>query len=118
IHAADARVCADIARDAQSTEEGGLSKERFAGGGDLARRTVVDDQRADSITARFSGQLQTAVRIRDASCEKKLQRRLEVVGVLDKERPLFGKENLEAPIHRLLRLVGLDLAEVRIHRDV
>ena len=42
----------------------------------------------------------------------------EEVGVLEEERPLLGKEDLEALVDGDLRLVRLDLAEVGVQREV
>src|SRR6267143_1428505 len=54
----------------------------------------------------------------DAAGEDEIDRRGEVVAVLQKERPLFGEENLEPLVGRDLRLVGFHLAEVRINRRI
>src|SRR6476660_4443576 len=50
----------------------------------------------------------------DVAGEHQIDRTGEVVAVLQKKWTLFGEENCEALIDGDLRLVGLDLAEVRI----
>ena len=57
-------------------------------------------------------------RLVDTPREEQIERRGEVIGVLEKERPQFGKKDLEALVDRDLRLVGLDLAEIGIDSQV
>ena len=52
------------------------------------------------------------------ACEDKIDRRSEVVAVLQKERPLFWKEDLKPLVDRDLRLIGFNLAEVGIDRGI
>src|ERR1700680_3904099 len=54
----------------------------------------------------------------DATGEDEIERRREVVAVLQEERTLFGEEHLEPLVNGDLRLVGFHLAEVRIERRI
>ncbi len=84
----------------------------------LSRSFVVGEDHAERPGACFSGEPRAELRIGDAPGEDQVQRSLKVLRVLDEERPLLGKEDLEPLVHRDLRLVRLHLAEVGIDRSV
>src|SRR5262249_34950530 len=54
----------------------------------------------------------------DAPRKDEIDRCREEVAVLEEERPLLGKEHLEALVDGDLRLVRLDLAEIGIDRRI
>ena len=84
----------------------------------LARRAVVDHQRARRPLPVLAGHPRAELRIPHPPREEQRQRRVEEVGVLEEERPLLREEDLEALVDRHLRLVGLDLAEVGVDGEV
>jgi len=83
-----------------------------------ARRLIVREERPDRPGPALSRQSQTVLRIRNATSEDKIDRRVEVTAVLEKEWPLFRKENLKPLVDGGLRLVGFDLGEIRIDGGV
>src|SRR5207302_11274169 len=65
-----------------------------------------------------SAQARAEFRIGDATSEEKINRRAEVVGVLNKKRALFREKHLKALVDRDLRVVGFHLAEVGIAGNI
>ena len=79
---------------------------------------VVHEESADHPWTLLAGEPSASARLCEAAGEEQLDRGLEVAGVLDEERTLLRELDLEALVGGHLRLVGLDLAEVRLDRDV
>ena len=75
-------------------------------------------QRAGGPPTQLAGRARADLRIADAPGEEQIDRRLEVAGILEEERPLLGEEHLETLVDRDLRLVRFDLAEVRVGGEV
>ncbi len=82
------------------------------------RRAVVHRETTHCPATQLAGEASTETGIDDAPREKQVDRRLEVARVLGEERSLLREEDLEALVHRHLRIVGLDLAEVRVDRRI
>ena len=108
----DRRLAAQLALDAQRRDARLVDPERPGG------RAVVDPDCADPPAARLAREPHPLPGVRDPPREEQVHRRLEVARVFDEEGPLLGEEHLEAFVDGHLGLVGLDLAEVGIHRAV
>src|SRR5678816_1735899 len=81
----------------------------------LPRRLIVRKQRAYRPRAQFPSETHTVFRVRDATGEDEIDGCIEVGGIFEKERTLFGEENLETLVDRDLRFIGLDLREIGIN---
>src|SRR5262249_16118465 len=84
----------------------------------LSGLAVVNGQRANRPGTHFAGHARAELRVHDLPREKKIHRRHKKARVLDKEWPLFWKEDREALIDRDLWVVGLHLAEIWVEGHV
>ncbi len=89
-------------------EQGIVVRDRQAWG------AIVRVECPDRVFPRLSREARSQLRVHDAAAEEQVDRRLEVAGVLQEERPPLRKEDLETLVHRHLGLVRLHLAEVRV----
>src|SRR5215218_8230122 len=85
---------------------------------EVTRSIIACNQKAKRIPSYFTGYLGCIIRINDRSRMNCLQRCLENVDALEKERPLFFKEDWETLICRDDCFVSFNLCKVGIHRKV
>ena len=114
----DARLLGNVPEGAKDTDARSLPEQRVRWIADLPGRLVVHEHRSDAPVPQPSGKPGARFGIDDAAREHELGFRAEVVGVLYEKRPQLRKPHLEALVDGDLRLVGLNLAEVRVERDV
>src|SRR6202008_782255 len=114
VDGADRGLIEDVAADACDGEGGTVARVRIRRRKSLARRPVITGQNPDSPWAGFSRESEAILGMAYAPRKDEIDRCREEVAVLEEERPLLGKEHLEALVDGDLGLVGLDLAEIRI----
>ena len=109
----DGRLFPQLALHAQRADPGATAgqgvRRRHAAG-----LPVVDGDRAQGPAPGLPAQPQAGAGVHNATREEQVHRRLEIARVLDEERSLLGEEHLEALVDGHLRIIGLDLAEVRV----
>ena len=113
----DARV-AELASNAADSVERPIAEIRVERIDRVARPTVVERQRTGGPPTQLARGARADLRITDAAGKEQIDRRLEVAGIFEEERPLLGKEHLETLVDRHLRLVRFHLAEVRIRSEI
>src|SRR5205085_7181664 len=86
--------------------------------GEVTRRIVRGQQQAEGIAPGLAGQLDGVIGIDDRARVDGLNRRLKEVYAFEEERALFGEEDREALVGRDHWLIGFDLREVRVDREV
>ena len=118
VDGADGGLIEDVAADAGDGKGGPIARIRIGGRQSLAGGPVVAGQDADSPRARFARQPEAELGMSNAARKHEIDGGREEVAVFEKERPLFGKEDLEALVDRDLRLVGFHLAEIGIHGGI
>src|SRR5690348_9803851 len=84
----------------------------------FAWSSIVTGENPHGPGATFPGQTQAEFRVADAAREHHVDWAGEVVAVLEEERTLFWEKHFEALVDGDLRLVGFDLAEIRIDGGV
>ncbi len=114
VDGAEARSLAQILRDAADRDRGVLAVERIAGRDGLAGLAVVDGKQPDIGVVHLSRHADAVFGMHDVARVDQIDGRDEVVGILKKEGPQFGKVNGEALIDGELRLIGFDIAEVGV----
>src|SRR6185295_15081928 len=84
-----------------------------------ARLTIVNRDATERPVTELAAHARAELRIANATREKqRLRHVVEDVRVLEEKRPLLREEHFEALIDGGLRIVGLDLAEIRVQREV
>ena len=114
IDCADAEVLAKILGDAPHREQRALVVERVASRHCLPRLTVIDGQQPKVRVAYLAGHASAELRVRDAARINQIDWRNEVVRILQEEWPELRKVDRISLIDGELRLIGFDIAEVRI----
>ena len=104
--------------DAEHANSSGSIAARITVRDALARRVVVHHQTRERPARRFPGHTAAEPGIRNTPREEQVLRSLEEPGVLDREWTLLGKEHLVTLVDGDLRLVGLDLTEIRVDGEV
>ena len=104
--------------NANNSNARAFAVKRISFGELLARRAIVYYESSKSPARCFTREPHSELRIDNAARKEKGLGRIKVAGVLEEERPPLGKEDLEALVDSHLRLIGFNLAEVRIRRDV
>src|SRR5437588_6665462 len=99
--------------DASYSEISSLAAQRIIIGHRAPWPAVIHGQKPNSPWPHLAGEAQSREWVLNAPCEVHIQRCGEKIRALLKERPLLRKENLEALVHEILRLVGFKLAEIR-----
>src|SRR5581483_9518392 len=122
---ADTVLLSKIVTDATYSEVSAFPGKRAVVGNHQARRTVVGDEETEIPRALFSREARTEGRIGNTPREQHLGQIedsnagiAKIIRVLQEEWALFRKENLEALIDKILRLIGFDLSEVGIDSGV
>ena len=113
------RLLPQLARHPAHGEVGALAPQRIIIRHHAPQALIVNRQQSQPpLLAQFSGQADAVLRISYAAREVKIDGRVEKIRALLKKRPLLRKEDLKPLVHRVLRLIALQLPEVRIHREV
>src|SRR5215469_546306 len=115
VDGADGGLIEDVAADAGDGEDRAIARMRIGGRQSLAGGAVVAGQDADSPGARFARQPEAELGMSNAARKHEIDGGREEIAVFEKERPLFGKEDLEALVDCDLGLVGFYLAEIRVY---
>src|SRR5450631_1525905 len=84
----------------------------------LAWRAVVRDKRAHSPSSYRPGQLGSELRFDNAPREEQFLRHGKDRSILQKERPALRIHHLETLVCLNFRIVGTDLAEIRVYGHV
>src|SRR4030095_4995853 len=113
-----ARLVGQFALNANNSDSCSFITKRTSLSEFLSRRAIIDQQSGEGPSGRLAAQPNPELRVGDAPRKEQILGRDKIAGVLQKERALFGKENLKTLVDRNLRLIGLDLAEVWIQSDV
>src|SRR5262249_545144 len=111
---AHGRLIEDVATHARNGKGCAVPRMRIGRRQSLARSTVVAAQHAHGPRTCLPGKPQSKLGMGYIARKDKVDRAGEVIAVLQKEWTLFRKEHREALIDGDLRLVGFNLAEVRI----
>ena len=118
VESANAGLAENVAAHARDREIGANAGELTVVGHGQAGAAIVGGHQTQRVRAIFAREADSGRGIADAAREKQIQRRTEKIFVLQKEWAFFGKVNGIALVDRDLRILGLDLAEVRIRRHV
>src|SRR5262252_2240578 len=110
----DVRLAKDIAARAGDGEVGAHAREGAVVGRREAGAAIVRGHHAQGVRAISSGETNSSRGIADVAREKQIHRRAEIIFVLEEEWALFGKVHSVSLIHGDQRVLGLNLAEVRI----
>src|SRR6202034_2988427 len=103
-------------------EIGGANRRRLGwktkAGHSQSGRPVVGGHQPDRIRTLLARQAYSGRGVLNITREKQIEWRAKVIFVLQKEWTLLGKVHLESLIHRDLRVLRLDLAEIRIRSQI
>src|ERR1041385_2019938 len=110
-------VLSEFAIDAHDAEISSGSGKRIRVNHASARRAIIGQHRAYRPWPLLAGKPDAKEWIDNAPGKDQLQRRLKVVGIFLEEGTFFRKENFKALVHRDLRIVRFNLAEVKIESD-
>ena len=107
-------MLAKVTADAANSKECALARQGIVPRHLLSGSGIVRHQHAQRPWTILAGQTHAQSRVLNAPGEDQVDGSHEVVRIFQEERTLLGKENLKALIHRDLRLIGLDLTEIRV----
>src|SRR5689334_12053519 len=112
------RLVPELALRAKGAIEGSLAMARLALRQHFSGRAIIGSQAAHAPSAQRSGQLDPKLRIHNAPRKEELFGEAEYGRVFQEEGASLRKDHLIALINLHLRIVGTDLAEVRIQRHI
>ena len=107
-------MLAKVTADAANSKECALARQGIVPRHLLSGSGIVRHQHAQRPWTILAGQPHAESWVLNAPGEDQVDGGHEVVRIFQEERALLGKENLKALIHRDLRLIGLDLTEIRV----
>src|SRR5690349_13717984 len=114
----DVRLAKDIAARAGDGEVGAHAREGAVVGRREAGAAIVRGHHAQRVWPISSRETDSGGGIADVTREKQIHRRAEIIFVLEEEGALLGKVHGVSLIHGDQRVLGLNLAEIRIRGHV
>ena len=109
---------AELAEHVNHADVRAVSAGRIGGIQCGARGAIVDRQQAHAPAAQLAGEAAAELGVDDAAGKQERFRCHEVTVVLEKEGAFFRETNFEPLVDGHLRIVGFDLAEIGIERDI